>query len=61
MKKLITCPSLPDFVFQAGGQAGINNNPVEEGLVFRAKDYLYSSAADDAREKGILENVIVVK
>jgi hypothetical protein len=39
MKKLITYPSLPDFVFQAGGQAGINNNPVEEGLVFRAKDY----------------------
>jgi len=61
MKKLITCPSLPDFVFQAGSQAGINNNPVEEGLVFRAQDYLYSSAADDAGEKGILENVIVVK
>jgi hypothetical protein len=30
-------------------------------LVFRAKDYLYNSAADDAGEKGILENVIVVK
>ncbi len=35
--------------------------PVEEGLVFMAQDYLNSSAADDAREKGILENVIVVK
>ncbi len=51
MKKLITCPSLPDFVFQAGGQAGIHNNPVEEGLVFRAQDYLYSSTADYAGEK----------
>jgi hypothetical protein len=30
-------------------------------LVFRAEDYLYSSAADYAGEKGILENVIVVK
>jgi hypothetical protein len=30
-------------------------------LVFRAQDYLYSSAADYAGEKGILENVIVVK
>jgi hypothetical protein len=39
----------------------IHNNPVEEGLVFRAQDYLYSSAADYAGEKGILENVIVVK
>jgi hypothetical protein len=52
MKKLITCPS---------GQAGIHNNPVEGGLVFRAQDYLYSSAADYAGEQGILENVIVVK
>ena len=24
----------------------IHNNPVEEGIVFRAEDYLYSSAAD---------------
>jgi hypothetical protein len=52
MKKLITCPS---------GQAGVHNNPVEEGLVFRAEDYLYSSAADYAGEQGVLENVIVVK
>jgi len=39
----------------------VHNNPVEEGLVFRAEDYLYSSAADYAGENGILENVIVVK
>jgi hypothetical protein len=30
-------------------------------LVFRAEDYLYSSAANYAGDKGILENVIVVK
>ena len=39
----------------------IHNNPVEEGLVFRPEDYLYSSAADYAGEKGILGDVIVVK
>ncbi|WP_346857090.1 transposase [uncultured Draconibacterium sp.] len=39
----------------------IHNNPVDEGLVFRAEDYLYSSAADYAGEKGILDDVIVVK
>ena len=39
----------------------IHNNPVEEGLVFRAEDYLYSSATDYAGERGILNNVIVVK
>jgi hypothetical protein len=30
-------------------------------LIFRTEDYLYSSAADYADEKRILENVIVVK
>lgn len=39
----------------------IHKNPVEEGLVFRAEDYSYSSAIDYAGEKGLLENVIVVK
>ncbi len=39
----------------------IHNNPVEEGYVFRPEEYLYSSAADYAGEKGLLENVIVVK
>ncbi len=39
----------------------IHNNPVEEGLVFKAEDYLYSSAIDYAGEKGILDGVIVVK
>jgi REP element-mobilizing transposase RayT len=39
----------------------IHKNPVEEGLVFRTEDYLYSSALDYAGEKGILDNVIVIK
>jgi REP element-mobilizing transposase RayT len=39
----------------------IHNNPVEEGIVFRAEDYLYSSAIDYAGEKGLLSNVSVIK
>ena len=35
-------------------------NPVEEGLVFRPEDYVYSSAADYAGENGLLD-VIVIK
>ena len=39
----------------------IHNNPVEEGLVFNAEDYVYSSAIDYADEKGILDGIIVIK
>ena len=39
----------------------MHNNPVEEGYVYRQEDYLYSSAADYAGAKGLMENVIVVK
>ena len=39
----------------------IHNNPVEEGLVFKAEDYVYSSASDYASENGILDGVIVIK
>jgi REP element-mobilizing transposase RayT len=38
----------------------IHNNPVEAGLVFHPEDYLYSSAADYAGEKGLLEDVVVI-
>jgi REP element-mobilizing transposase RayT len=38
----------------------IHQNPVEEGYVFKAEDYIYSSAIDYAGEKGMLENVIVI-
>ncbi len=38
----------------------IHQNPVEEGLVFKAEDYVYSSAIDYAGENGLLD-VIVIK
>jgi REP element-mobilizing transposase RayT len=38
----------------------IHQNPVEEGLVFKAEDYVYSSAIDYAGEQGMLD-VIVIK
>ena len=38
----------------------IHNNPVEEGLVFKAEDYVYSSAIDYTGENGMLD-IIVVK
>lgn len=39
----------------------VHKNPVEARLVFRAEDYIYSSAVDYADEKGLLDDVIVVK
>lgn len=38
----------------------IHNNPVDEGLVFKPEDYVYSSARDYSGEHGLLDNVIVV-
>jgi REP element-mobilizing transposase RayT len=37
----------------------IHQNPVEAGLVFRAEHYMYSSAADYASEKGMLEIILI--
>ena len=37
----------------------IHNNPVEEGLVFKAEHYVYSSAIDYAGEKGLLDIVLI--
>ena len=37
----------------------IHTNPVEEGLVFKPEDYVYSSAADYAGKKGLLDVVAV--
>ncbi len=39
----------------------IHQNPVKEGLVRKPEDYLYSSAWDYSGEKGILDDVIVVR
>jgi REP element-mobilizing transposase RayT len=38
----------------------IHNNPVEEGLVFRPEDYVYSSAVDYSGEHGLLD-ILVIK
>ncbi len=38
----------------------IHKNPVEAGLVFKAEDYVYSSAIDYSGEKGLLANVLVL-
>jgi len=39
----------------------IHNNPVEEGLVYKAEEYIYSSAKDYSGEKGLLDDVIIIK
>ena len=39
----------------------INNNPVEEGLVYKVEDYVYSSVMDYAGEQGLIEDVVVFK
>jgi len=39
----------------------IHNNPVEEGLVYRPEDYVYSSAKDYSGQKGVLDNIIVIE
>ena len=39
----------------------VHNNPVDEGLVFNAHDYVYSSARDYIGENGLIDGVIVVK
>jgi predicted ATPase len=37
----------------------VHQNPVEEGLVFRAEDYVYSSAIDYAGGKGMLDIFVI--
>ncbi len=39
----------------------IHNNPVEAGLVFKAEDYVYSSAIDYSGEQGLLKNVTIFR
>jgi len=38
----------------------VHNNPVEAGLVFKAEDYVYSSAIDYSGAKGLLDNIVKV-
>jgi REP element-mobilizing transposase RayT len=39
----------------------IHQNPLEAGLVYRAEDYIYSSALDYAGESGLLDNITVFR
>ena len=39
----------------------IHNNPVEEGLVYKPEEYVYSSAMDYAEEQGLIKNVVVFR
>jgi hypothetical protein len=39
----------------------IQNNPVAARLVYRVQDYVYSSAADYADEKGLLNAIVVFR
>jgi REP element-mobilizing transposase RayT len=37
----------------------VHQNPVESSLVYKAEDYIYSSARDYAGEKGLLDGIMV--
>jgi hypothetical protein len=37
------------------------HNPVEEGLAYKAEDYVYSSAIDYSGEKGLIDDVVVFR
>ena len=39
----------------------IHNNPVAGGLVYKAEDYVYSSALDYVDENGLIEDIVVFR
>tara|TARA_B110000305_G_scaffold15009_1_gene14001 strand:+ start:72 stop:638 length:567 start_codon:yes stop_codon:yes gene_type:complete len=39
----------------------VHNNPVAGGLVYKAEDYVYSSALDYADENGLIEDIVVFR
>jgi REP element-mobilizing transposase RayT len=39
----------------------VHNNPIEEGLVYKPEDYVYSSAIDYAGQKGLIDDVVVFR
>ena len=39
----------------------IHQNPVVEGLVYKAENYVYSGASDYAGEQGLLDDVMVFR
>ncbi len=42
-------------------QNGMRGNPLEEDLVFKLEQYVYSSAIDYAGEKGLLDITLIEK
>ena len=39
----------------------VHNNPVEEGLVYKPEDYVYSSAADYADQKVLIDEMMIFR
>jgi REP element-mobilizing transposase RayT len=39
----------------------VHNNPVEEGLVYKAEDYVYFSTIDYSDQKGLVDDVVVFR
>ena len=39
----------------------VHDNPVVEGLVYKAEDYVYSSAIDYSGQKGLIDDVVVFR
>lgn len=39
----------------------VHQNPLEEGLVYKTKDHVYSSAIDYAGKKGLIDDVVVFR
>jgi hypothetical protein len=39
----------------------VSGGQLNKFLIFRAEDYIYSSAIDYAGEKGLLDNVVICK
>ncbi|WP_394354333.1 REP-associated tyrosine transposase [Flavobacterium pokkalii] len=39
----------------------VHNNPVEAGLVYKAQDYVYSSAVDYSGETGLIDDIVVFR
>jgi hypothetical protein len=39
----------------------VHNNPVEDGLVYKPEDYVYSSALDYSGQKGLVDDVVFLE
>ena len=59
--KYTTLPNTDLKVSKICSNNYVHNNPVEEGLVYKAEDYVYSSAIDYSGQKGLIDNVLVFR